>query len=68
MVGSFKDSYKEIMDLKMSPKKILGFMKLVGCLEKKVMLRKIDFWLPLKVKYQGVENECHSGSQSLRKK
>ena len=51
MVGSFKDSYQEIMDLKMSPKKILGFMKLVGSIEKKVMLRKMDFWLPLKVKY-----------------
>lgn len=68
MVGSFKDSYQEIMDLKMSPKKILGFMKLVGSIEKKVMLRKMDFWLPLKVKYQGLENECHSQPQSLRKK
>jgi len=68
MVGSFKDSYQEIMDLKMSPKKILGFMKLVGSIEKKVMLRKMDFWLPLKVKYQSQESECHSQPQSLRKK
>ena len=70
MVGSFKDSYKDIMDLKMSPKKILGFMKLVGSIEKKVLLRKMDFWLPLKVKYQGLENESQSQQhpQGLRKK
>lgn len=51
LVGSFKDSYNKIMDLEMNPKKILGFMKLIGCIEKKFLLRKMDFWLPLKVNH-----------------
>ena len=48
MAGSLKDSYKEIQDLKMTPRKIYGFMKLVGFFDKKILLKKLDFWLPLK--------------------
>ena len=46
VVGSFKDSADG-----MNRQKLLAFMKLVGTLEKKIMLRKIDFWLPLRVNH-----------------
>jgi len=48
MAGSLADSYNDFKDLKMSPNKIYGFMKLVGFFDKKILLKKLDFWLPLK--------------------
>jgi len=43
---------------------LLAFSKLVGAIEKKIMLRKMDFWLPLRVHCAGKSNKL-SNSNSI---
>ena len=43
------DQKLEIHQKKLSKTKILALSKLAGIVEKKIMLRKMDFWLPLRV-------------------
>jgi hypothetical protein len=47
-----------------SKTKLLAFSKLVGAIEKKIMLRKMDFWLPLRVHCAGKSNKL-SNSNSI---
>ena len=47
-VSNKADSFVNNFNREISKTKMKGFMKLVLVLEKKIMVRRFDFWLPLR--------------------
>jgi hypothetical protein len=57
---------------RISKNRMLGFSKLVGTIEKNILLKKIDFWLPLRVhctsSQLGAKNTTNSSIANSREK
>jgi len=63
LIGAI-DSFHSNERTKLSKNKLLAFSKLVGTLEKKIMMKKIDFWLPLRVHCASNVNKSLGASRS----